>query len=110
MVVADDGSALRMSVRRSGDTVVLELSGEADIASVPRLSMRLRDLVTGDAQHVVVLGQQLAFLDLAALDVLLDASAELTARGGSLVLQSPTRRVRRLVELLALDGRLPVSG
>ena len=105
--MADEGSVLRMSVRRSGDTAVLELTGEADISSVARLSMRVRDLV-GDGQHVVVLGPQLAFLDLAALDVLLDASAELKARGGSLVLQSPTRRVRRLVELLGLDGQLPV--
>ena len=97
-----------MSVRRSGDTAVLELAGEADISSVPRLSMRVRDLVAGDARHLVVHGSQLAFLDLAALDVLLEAAAELTARGGSLVLQSPTRRVRRLVELLGLDGQLPV--
>ncbi|MFP5219017.1 MAG: STAS domain-containing protein [Actinomycetes bacterium] len=108
MVVAQDGGVLRMSVRRAGDTAVLELAGEADISSVARLSMRVRDLVCGDVRHVVVLGRQLAFLDLAALDVLLDASAALGARGGSLVLQSPSRRVRRLVELLQLDGQLPV--
>lgn len=106
--MADDASVLRMSVRRSGEAAVLELAGEADISSVARLSMRVRDLVASDVRDLVVLGPELAFLDLAALDVLLDAAAELRARGGSLVLQSPTRRVRRLVELLGLDDQLPV--
>jgi anti-sigma B factor antagonist len=96
------GPLLRMQVRRDGATAVLRLTGEADVATAPRLEVRLRDVV-GDlaVERVVVDAAELGFLDLAGLDVLLGAAAELRDRGGQLVLRSPTRRVRRLLRVLS---------
>jgi anti-sigma B factor antagonist len=113
VVVAHPEPLLRMSVRRTGAQVVLRLVGEADVAGEARLRLRLADLVSGHAsggvRHLVVDLSELAFCDLIALDVLLEAAATLRTRGGSLVLRSPTRRVRRLLALMVTDGQLPVE-
>jgi anti-sigma B factor antagonist len=96
------GPLLRMQLRRDGATVVLRLEGEADVATAPRLEVRLGALV-GDAgvSHVVVDAAELSFLDLAGLDVLLSAADRLRSRGGELVLRSPSRRVQRLLRVLS---------
>jgi anti-anti-sigma factor len=102
--VATRRPALRMSVQRTQDTAVLRLAGEADIADEQRLRLRLGQLVAGDGRpgvrHVVLETAELEFLDVSALGVLLEAAATLRARGGSLVVRCPTRRVRRLLTVL----------
>lgn len=104
---------LRLSVSRTGDDAVLRLSGEVDIATEPRLSAALRDLLEAGRQqpvrHLVVDMSDLQFLDLSGLQTLLEAERELRRRGGSLVLRSPTRRVRRLLGLLDVAGVLPTE-
>jgi anti-sigma B factor antagonist len=97
-----------MQVRREGATAVLRLDGEADVATASRLEVRLSDLV-GDAglTRVVVDAAELSFLDLAGLDVLLDAAGRLRERGGALVLRTPSRRVQRLLHVLS--SPLPVE-
>ena len=106
------GAQLRTSVQRSGDRAVVRLVGELDVAAEARLRARLRDLLEParavPVQHVVVDATALAFVDLAGLRVLLEAETQLRARGGSLVLQGPTRRVRRLLGIVDPRGRLPV--
>lgn len=107
--MAPDQPALRMTVRRSGGSVVLALAGEADVAGEQRLRVRLRTLLSDPAvRHVVVDLGDLHFLDLAALGALTDAAGELARHGGSLVLRSPRRRVRRLLDVLAAHERLPL--
>lgn len=104
---------LRLSVSRTGDRAVLRLSGEIDIATEPRLRGRLRDLIEPGrpepVRHLVVDVAELQFLDLSGFQALLDAERQLRRRGGSLVLRSPTRRVRRLLSLLDVAGVLPTE-
>jgi anti-anti-sigma factor len=97
---------LRMSVRRTSSAAVLALAGEADIATASRLQMRVRALLDDGLDDVVVDARELDFLDLAALQVLLDAADELRDRGGSLVLREPRRRVRRLLDVTGTAGQL----
>ena len=112
-MAAGPGGHLRTSVSRTGDRAVVRLVGELDVAAEPRLRARLRDLLEPGrpvpVRDVVIDASQLVFLDLAGLRVLLDARRQLTARGGSLVLQAPSRRVLRLLEVVDARGRLPVE-
>jgi anti-anti-sigma factor len=107
------GPPLSLSVSRSDETAVLRLVGEVDIANVSRLRGRLRDLLepgrSQPVRHLVVDASGLQFLDLSGLQALLDAERDLRRRGGTLVLRSPTRRVRRLLSLLDVVGTLTVE-
>jgi anti-anti-sigma factor len=102
-----------MSVQRSHDTAVLRLAGEADVSGLPRLQVRLNDLLapgrSPQVRALVVDASELTFLDLAGLDALLKAAEQLRGRGGSLVLRSPGRRVRRLLEVLDVGDALGVQ-
>lgn len=100
-----------MSVSRAGSTAVLRLRGEADIAVEARLRLRLGDLLAdSDApiERLVVDASALEFLDLSALSALLSAAERLRARGGELELRRPTRRVRRLLDVVGVAGALRV--
>lgn len=103
-----DEPLLRVTARRSASEAVLTLAGEADISTEGRLRLRIGDLLADPSvDRVVVDASGLAFLDLSCLQALLDAHAALERRGGCLVLRAPTRRVRRLLEVLRVD--LPVE-
>jgi anti-anti-sigma factor len=102
-----------MSVSRTGTSAVLRLRGEADVSVVPRLRLRLADLVeprrAEPVDAVVVDLADLEFLDLAALNVLVEAGQALRQRGGELVLRAPSRRVQRLLELTSAHRHLRVE-
>jgi anti-anti-sigma factor len=112
-VAAAGREPLRLRAARSGDTVVLTLVGEVDISNSSRLSGRLRDLLApgrpDPVRRLVVDLAGLEFLDVTGFRALLEAEADLRRRGGALVLRSPGRRVRRLLDLLDTGARLPVE-
>lgn len=105
---------LRLSVTRAGETAVLRVIGEVDVATSGRLQARLLDLLEPrravPVRCLVVDLAGVSFLDLTGLRVLLDAEAGLRRHGGRLLLRSPNRGVRRLLEVLDLRDRLPVEG
>ena len=103
-LAGDDGAALSMTTSRDGSGAVLRLVGEVDISNTDRVRGRLNELLAArrdsEVRTLVVDLGGLEFLDLSGLQALLDVDASLRRRGGSLLLRSPTRRVRRLLDLL----------
>jgi anti-sigma B factor antagonist len=103
---------LRASVERSaGGAVVVSLAGELDLATAERLRARLTDLVQSDPPPVrMVLDlAALDFVDASGISVLIGAQRALATRGGRLVLRSPSRMVRRVVQVLDLETVLPLE-
>jgi anti-anti-sigma factor len=75
---------------------VVALEGEMDLAAAEAL----RGVVDGaDGRGLVLDLEAVTFVDSAVLKELLRARAELSARGVRLILASPPRPVRRLLEL-----------
>lgn len=107
---ATGGPALDTRVTREGATVVVALSGELDLATAPRLRSCLAPMVTAATapQELVLDLSDLSFLDASGISALLTVQRALAARGGRLCLRSPSRLVRRIVQVLDLDGLLPV--
>ena len=105
------GPPLRTTVSRSGSSVVVSLCGELDLATGDALRSRLCGVVEADPapERVVLDVTGLDFVDAAGISVLLGAQRSLSARGGELVLRSPSRIVRRVVQVLELDSVLPVE-
>src|SRR5947208_12473988 len=75
---------LSLSTRAVGDHTVLEVGGEVDVYTAPRLRERLIELVDGGAKHVVVDLSRVEFLDSTGLGVLVGALKRLRAVDGSL--------------------------
>ncbi len=118
--------ALRTTVERSGRSVLVRAHGELDLATAAALRRALDEAVagarvgTGDGAvsgagdtgpvDLVVDLAGLAFVDATGLGALLHAADAVEAAGGRLRLASPSRMLRRMLQLLELEQRLPVAG
>lgn len=81
------------------EPVIVTLRGECDLAAVDRLGTALASCTDDGRRDAVLDVAGLEFLDCSGLDVILQAAHRCARAGGSLVLRSPQRAVRRLLEL-----------
>ena len=95
---------LSLATRSVSDHVVLEIGGEIDVYTAPRLRERLVELVAGGAKHVVVDLGRVEFLDSTGLGVLVGAHRRLRASHGSLRLVCPHERLLKIFRITGLDS------
>ncbi|MDT5025997.1 MAG: anti-sigma factor antagonist [Micromonosporaceae bacterium] len=94
---------LSLATRSVSDRVVLEIGGEIDVYTAPRVRERLVEMVgAGDAHIVVDLGR-VDFLDSTGLGVLVGAHRRVRAGGGSLNLVCPHERLLKIFRITGLD-------
>jgi anti-sigma B factor antagonist len=94
---------LSLSTRTIADHTVLEVGGEVDVYTAPRLRERLVELVEGGARSIVVDLGQVEFLDSTGLGVLIGALKRLRAAGGDLSLVCSQERLLKTFRITALD-------
>jgi stage II sporulation protein AA (anti-sigma F factor antagonist) len=94
---------------RAAGTLRLRLRGELDLASAPTLRHRLGTL-RDRSEPVVVDLDELAFIDMSGLRVLMAAAEEASSDGWSFAVTRGSTPVRRLVGLVRLERPLPVDG
>jgi anti-anti-sigma factor len=85
----------------------LRVDGELDLATARVLAAHL-DPLPGGAGDVVVDVSGIRFVDSTGLSVLVQAHHTARSAGRRLVLAAPSARVRRLLEITALDDVLTV--
>lgn len=95
---------LRMHSLRDGDTHVIELAGELDIAGVPAVERELQRVEGSDARMVVLDLRELGFIDSSGLRVVVLAHRR---RPGRLAVVQGSRAVQRVFELCGLVKLLP---
>jgi anti-sigma B factor antagonist len=93
-------------VRVSANAYVLEVGGELDLYTAPRLSSQVGEIIALGATSLVVDLTETTFVDSTALHVLLDAKKRILAEGGDLVVVCPSPHVRRIFEVTGVDGLL----
>ncbi|WP_215453710.1 MULTISPECIES: STAS domain-containing protein [unclassified Streptomyces] len=94
--------------RRIGPFVVIEVSGEIDLASAGSLAEHLTAAATGAAPPDVLVDlRHVSFFDCSGLRVLCRAEATARSRGGRLRLVSDQPRIRQLLRGAGLLGRFP---
>ncbi len=93
--------------RLSDGVVVVALSGDVDVVSVPRLRAALRDYV--GVVDVVLDLSGVAFLDSSTLRVFVEAQRRSSAAGRSLEIARPSDPVRNLFDVSGLRGVLRVT-
>ncbi len=95
-------------MREDGQTRVL-LRGELDVAGVPRVHAALRGL-SERGERVVLDVDELAFIDMSGLRMVVEAAADAVGDGWALSVTPGSPAVRRLLRLVDLDDQAPLDG
>lgn len=96
---------MRSRIRQVGDAVVVELDGDADLASIPQLAQiltRAGDQAESNETIIVDL-DGLTLLDDSALGQLVGAAATARRRGGELRLRVTGQRLRERLSATRID-------
>jgi anti-sigma B factor antagonist len=99
---------LSLAARTVAEHTVLEVGGEVDVYTAPRLRERLVELVDGGARDVVVDLGRVDFLDSTGLGVLVGALKRLRAANGTFGLVCSKEPLLKIFRITALDQVFPI--
>ncbi|MFB8103584.1 STAS domain-containing protein [Streptomyces sp. NPDC056007] len=102
---SNEDRAVRIITRQERGALVLTVSGDLDIDSVPPLGRALDAATTEGFGPVVVDLSGVGFADSTTVNVLLQGQAAL---GGRLRIAAPSPFVQRLIGMIGLDSAIPV--
>lgn len=85
------------------DRTILQVSGEIDVYTAPRLRQRLVELVDKGARHLVVDLRGVEFLDSTGLGVLVGGLKRMRSLGGSFALVCAHERILKIFRITGLD-------
>jgi anti-anti-sigma factor len=88
---------------------VLIVTGQVDIETAPELRSALQRLRDTGATTVVVDAEAVEFLDSVGISVLIAVRERLADDGGGLIVRSPSRQVRRTLEMAGLADLFHLS-
>lgn len=84
-------------------TVLLKLTGEMDIYTAPRLKDKTTELIKGGASKLIIEMSELKYIDSIGLGTLVAILAHAKKNKGNLCLVSPSKPIRRLLEIVGID-------
>jgi anti-sigma B factor antagonist len=93
---------LSLATRTVAEHTVLEVGGEVDVYTAPRLRERLVELVDAGARSVVVDLGRVDFLDSTGLGVLVGGLKRLRSHDGDLLLVCTQSRILKVFEITGL--------
>ena len=101
-------TTLEVTTHARPDGVHVELAGELDLATAPKLEEELRRVEERGAGLILLDLQKLAFMDSSGLRSVLAADARAREAGRRLVLVRGDERVQRVLRITRLDERLEI--
>jgi anti-anti-sigma factor len=93
---------LSISTRSQGAYTIIEVVGELDVHTVPRLRERLADLIADGNYHLVADLQGVDFLDSTALGVLVGGLKRVHPHDGSFQLVCTHERILKIFRITGL--------
>jgi anti-sigma B factor antagonist len=99
---------LSLSTRTEGDRTIIEVGGEIDVYTAPRLREQLVDLVADGKYHLVVDMERVDFLDSTGLGVLVGGLKRVRAHDGSLRLVCTQERILKIFRITGLTKVFPI--
>lgn len=94
---------LSLSTRTEGDQTVLEVGGEIDVYTAPKLREQFIQLVNDGRYTIVVDLEKVAFLDSTGLGVLVGGLKRMRAYDGWLRLVCTQERIVKIFRITGLD-------
>jgi anti-anti-sigma factor len=107
--LSDEHPLLDITEVRDAARVRVRLRGELDLAGAPTVSERLPRL-RERGEPVLLDLDELEFIYISGLRVLVAASEEASRDGWSFAVTRGSAQVRRLIGLVRLDRKLPLDG
>ena len=98
---------LQIGTRRVGEVTILDVAGELDLYTVPRLDEGLRGVTAVPGSRVVVNLTGVAYVDSTALKVLTDNQKRVRQYGGEIVLVASQPTIVKIFKITGLDAVLP---
>ena len=99
---------LSLATRTVAEHMVLEVGGEVDVYTAPRLRERLVELVDAGARNVIVDLGGVEFLDSTGLGVLVGAMKRLRVANGKFGLVCSKEPLLKIFRITALDQVFPI--
>ena len=93
---------LGVNVRHARGHVTIDLVGELDLATAPRLRDQLAQVSEDGADHITLDLTGLDFIDSTGLSVLVMAYTRAQSSGGALTVRHPSAAVMRIFEITGL--------
>lgn len=99
-----------MSTRSEDGRTVLQVGGEIDVYTAPKLREQFAELVDAGRHDIVVDLEKVAFLDSTGLGVLVGALKRVRTHDGSLRLVCTQERILKIFRITGLDKVFPLHG
>ncbi|MDQ3783503.1 MAG: STAS domain-containing protein [Actinomycetota bacterium] len=99
---------LGLKVREVGSHSVVQVRGEIDVYTAPKLRERLIELVSEGSYHIVVDLEGVDFLDSTGLGVLVGALKRVKSNDGTLSLICTQDKILKIFEITGLDRVFPI--
>ncbi|HEY4003459.1 MAG TPA: STAS domain-containing protein [Candidatus Xenobia bacterium] len=99
-------SVLDIVSHQTNGVITLELSGEVDAASCPRLRETLRGAMDQGVHPIHLNLRQVSFIESSGLKVLLEAAARLQGERRPLVIDDISHSVQRVFRLVNMEALL----
>lgn len=97
------GESLLLETREAGEWTVVDVRGEVDLYTAPRLKTLLTDVIADGRSNIAVDFAGVEFMDSTGLGVLISGLKRCREAGGSLALVAPTEPVRKILTITGLD-------
>jgi anti-sigma B factor antagonist len=99
---------LSLSTLTEGDRTVVEVGGEIDVYTAPKLREQLVDLVNDGQYHLVVDLEAVEFLDSTGLGVLVGGLKRVRPHDGSLRVVCTQEKILRIFRITGLTKVFPI--
>jgi anti-sigma B factor antagonist len=99
---------LDLKVRKQGAHTVLEVAGEIDVYTAPKLREKLIELVNEGSYHLVVDLEKVDFLDSTGLGVLVGGLKRVRNHDGSLELVCTQDKILKIFRITGLTKVFPI--
>jgi anti-sigma B factor antagonist len=99
---------LSLNTRHVGDRTVIEVGGEVDVYTAPKLRERMVDVVNAGNHHLIVDLENVEFLDSTGLGVLVGGLKRVRTHDGSMSLVCTQERLLKIFRITGLIKVFPI--
>jgi anti-anti-sigma factor len=94
---------------RRGGAVLLKMTGELDIATVPQAERAIEDALAAGSEQLIVDLRELAFIDSSGLRLFIVVADRAQENGWELTIVRPPEPARTVFRLTGAEGNLPFA-
>jgi anti-sigma B factor antagonist len=107
-VLKESTVELSLNHRQEGNRTILDVAGEVDVYTAPKLREKLVELVGDGNYHIIVDMTKVEFLDSTGLGVLVGGLKRVRSHEGSLALVCNQERILKIFRITGLTKVFPI--